>query len=76
MRDSRIFDVMVDAEFEQMVAEVCHYLGKPAVTAALVPICGSRHPLEMNREERTAFLLPLSARCMKIEGGYEGGGHG
>jgi hypothetical protein len=70
------FDVMVDAEFEQMVAEACHYLGKPAVMAALLPICGKRHPLEMNREEREAFLMPLAARCTDVAGGYEGGGHG
>jgi hypothetical protein len=66
-------DIMSDRDFEQMTAEAIHTLGKATVLKYLLPICGSRHPLEMNQAEREKFMLAVGVLVLEASGGI---GHG
>lgn len=63
------YNLMDEATFGQFVAEAVHTLGRDTVMKYLLPICGDRHPLELNLAEREAVMLPLAALCLEARGG-------
>jgi translation elongation factor EF-Ts len=62
-------DIMDNPTFEQMVAEAVATIGENAVFSRFLPIVGKRHPLELNRAERTALMIEIGLLCREVRGG-------
>lgn len=61
-------DIMDDPTFDQMCAEAVQIIGEDTVFAYLEPICGRRNPHDLNRAERTAFMIYVGLRCREAWG--------
>jgi len=66
-------DIMDDPTFDQMVAEAVQILGVEPLFNIFEPVCGTRNPLELNRQQRTALMIHVGLLCREVQGGA---GHG
>jgi hypothetical protein len=65
-------DIMDDPTFEQMIAEAVAVLGVEPVFKIFEPVCGTRNPLELNREQRTALMIRVGLLHREA---WKGAGH-
>ena len=61
-------DIMDNPTFEQMLAEAVALLGVEPVFDIIEPVCGTRNPLELNRELRTALMIRVGLKCREAWG--------
>jgi|HubBroStandDraft_5_1064220.scaffolds.fasta_scaffold31414_2 hypothetical protein len=66
-------DIMDDPTFDQMIAEAVHILGVEPLFNIFEPVCGTRSPFELDREQRTALMIRVGLLCREVRGGV---GHG
>jgi hypothetical protein len=61
-------DIMDNPTFEQMIAEAVALLGVEPMFNIFEPICGTRNPLELDREQRTALMIRVGLKCREAWG--------